>query len=265
MNETFLYKTVLNPTIYTEKTFPDALTCDLRYNTRRFVKFVSVFAKDHGIERFTPLLAEAKGRGIEVCVILQEPIGWRERHSNPEIKQESMRLQRYIEALQEIPVHVVMKPFIHVKIVIIDGHIQYFGTFNLLSNNPRFSLERMERTDSAKAALATTQYYNLEDCAECIGGLKPHDPILLEASSIGARIAERRRGLGLSQRELAKLAGMSRTQLNRVETGESIPQVDTYITLCKQLRSDLILVPDESTKLLEEFIPTLPPIRTARS
>jgi len=56
---------------------------------------------------------------------------------------------------------------------------------------------------------------------------------------IGARIRERRTGLGMSQEELAFRADISPTYLSQIESGQRNPSLATMFNLTVALRLDL--------------------------
>ena len=56
------------------------------------------------------------------------------------------------------------------------------------------------------------------------------------ASSIGKFVAWRREELGLSQRELAKRAGISHTVVSRLESGQQVPSPKTLERLAEAFR-----------------------------
>lgn len=57
------------------------------------------------------------------------------------------------------------------------------------------------------------------------------------ASSIGKFVAWRREDLGLSQRELAKRAGISHTVISRLESGQQVPSPKTLERLAEAFRN----------------------------
>jgi ribosome-binding protein aMBF1 (putative translation factor) len=57
------------------------------------------------------------------------------------------------------------------------------------------------------------------------------------ASSIGKFVSWRREELGLSQRELAKRAGISHTVVSRLESGQQVPSAKTLERLAEAFRN----------------------------
>ena len=58
----------------------------------------------------------------------------------------------------------------------------------------------------------------------------------LDLISMGARIAARRKSLGLSQRQLAELLNVSNNHISNIERGREIPGFDTFIGICNELK-----------------------------
>jgi transcriptional regulator with XRE-family HTH domain len=84
-------------------------------------------------------------------------------------------------------------------------------------------------------------------------------------TAIGKLIYERRTELGLSMTQLAKLAGINRTQVSRLEDGYSaVPYPDTLVRLAAALRvpsADLFAIAGYQ---LPDELPTLRPYLRAK-
>jgi transcriptional regulator with XRE-family HTH domain len=52
------------------------------------------------------------------------------------------------------------------------------------------------------------------------------------------RLVENRKRLGLSQYRLAQLTGLSREAVRKVEGGERVPTLHTFLLLCNALEAD---------------------------
>jgi ribosome-binding protein aMBF1 (putative translation factor) len=59
--------------------------------------------------------------------------------------------------------------------------------------------------------------------------------------AIAAQVAERRRGLDLSQRELADLCGTTQSAVARLERGQRPPRVDTLMRIANALDCELVV------------------------
>jgi len=71
------------------------------------------------------------------------------------------------------------------------------------------------------------------------------------------KIVERRHALGLTQQELGDLAGFKQTYIARIETGTTLPRVDTLIRLASALNLELTVMPKELLEHPEEAAATL--------
>lgn len=63
---------------------------------------------------------------------------------------------------------------------------------------------------------------------------------------LGKRLRNRRRELGLSQRELAKRCAIPQPHISRIEQGEVDLRASTLIELARALESDFLLVPNRA-------------------
>lgn len=60
-------------------------------------------------------------------------------------------------------------------------------------------------------------------------------------SQIADQVAERRRALGLSQAELARVCGTTQSAIARLESGGRPPRIDTLLKLAHALDCDLVV------------------------
>jgi DNA-binding XRE family transcriptional regulator len=67
--------------------------------------------------------------------------------------------------------------------------------------------------------------------------------IEFEVSLIG-KLIEAREGKGITQQELAQLAGVKQSAIARLESMKSTPQIDTLFKVLKPLGYTLAIVPD---------------------
>jgi transcriptional regulator with XRE-family HTH domain len=58
-------------------------------------------------------------------------------------------------------------------------------------------------------------------------------------AQIAEQVAERRRALGLSQKELAELTGTTQSAIARLESGGRPPRIDTLLRIASALDCDL--------------------------
>jgi transcriptional regulator with XRE-family HTH domain len=59
----------------------------------------------------------------------------------------------------------------------------------------------------------------------------PDDPLAPFARALGAHLASLRKRRGLTQAQLADLAGITQAALSRAETGRTLPQLRTLVTI----------------------------------
>lgn len=60
-------------------------------------------------------------------------------------------------------------------------------------------------------------------------------------AQIAGRVAERRRELGLSQAELARICGTTQSAIARLESGGRPPRIDTLLKLAHALDCELVV------------------------
>ena len=119
---------------FDEETFYPAFRSDLE-SAKESIIIVSPFATGRGTRRWVDLLREARVRNVHVCVITLPP--------------EEPRGDRLIAALRDLGATVDARAQMHEKIAILDGHILWHGSLNILSH--RDTHESMLRIDSPTA------------------------------------------------------------------------------------------------------------------
>ena len=83
--------------------------------------------------------------------------------------------------------------------------------------------------------------------------------MFIDYKDIGDRIVQKRREIGLSQKELAELLNISNNHLSNIENGKAGPSFELFILLCKELKvsSDFIIFdyihPSPSDALTEKI------------
>jgi transcriptional regulator with XRE-family HTH domain len=60
-------------------------------------------------------------------------------------------------------------------------------------------------------------------------------------ASIADKVAGRRRELGLSQHELARLTGTTQSAIARLESGQRPPRIDTLLRIASALDAELVV------------------------
>ncbi|WP_052434062.1 helix-turn-helix transcriptional regulator [Streptacidiphilus melanogenes] len=61
--------------------------------------------------------------------------------------------------------------------------------------------------------------------------MTPDDPLAPFARTLGEHLARLRKSRGLTQAQLADLAGITQAALSRAETGRTLPQLRTLMTI----------------------------------
>ncbi|EMR06944.1 DNA-binding transcriptional repressor PuuR [Bhargavaea cecembensis DSE10] len=67
--------------------------------------------------------------------------------------------------------------------------------------------------------------------------------------SIAAQIKAVRKRIGLSQEQLADLAGLPKSTIGRIEAGLNSPSVNTLTKIARALKADLVIQGSESSSL----------------
>lgn len=73
-------------------------------------------------------------------------------------------------------------------------------------------------------------------------------------STVAIQLAQARRALGLTQAELADKAGLSRMAVQKAESGNTDPRLSTLHVMARAMGMELMLVPSEIRRDLEEFV-----------
>lgn len=102
-------------------------------------------------------------------------------------------------------------------------------------------------------------FYKLKTVIKLIKNNREDFDMFIDYKDIGDRIVQKRRELGLSQKELAELLNISNNHLSNIENGKAGPSFELFILLCKELRvsSDFIIFdyiyPNPSDSLMEKI------------
>ena len=129
---------------FNEETFYPAFRSDLK-SAQESIIIVSPFATRRGTRRWVDLLHEARVRNVRVCVITLPP-------PDP-------RGDRLVVELRNLGATVDMRAQMHEKIAILDGHILWHGSLNILSH--RYTHESMLRIDSPTACQQIGRFVNV--------------------------------------------------------------------------------------------------------
>jgi DNA-binding XRE family transcriptional regulator len=160
-----------------------------------------------------PAIEAACKRGVIMCAQICEL-----EENAPDWKRTSYR--EGTDLLQSARVHLNVGLDRHQKFNIFDDSIIYHGSLNPLSQNR--TSEYMEREINPEKVKYVIEKYKLDNCSECIKS----EPWAIKTASAsdelryaGAAIAARQKELGLSQRQLADLVGITPSNLCRIESG----------------------------------------------
>jgi hypothetical protein len=129
-----------SPGAFTEATFYPAFSQDL-VRARDSIVILSPFATNRGTARWSDALRAAIARGVKVRIVMRPPDGM--GGGTPD------QVEEVVEALRELGISVDLRSRMHEKIAVIDGHILWHGSLNVLSH--RDTHESMLRMDSPAA------------------------------------------------------------------------------------------------------------------
>jgi DNA-binding XRE family transcriptional regulator len=142
-------------------------------------------------------------------------------------------------------VHVNLRKLIHEKLAVIDENIFWDGSLNILSQ--RNSRERMTRWVDRSTAFRAIVAHELNQCAACAqqrrsaSAMPRTDNESLQIKLIGSLLRNRRKLLGLSQKDLAAATGLSQSTVSDIESGDRSIGAMNLLKLCSRL--DLTLRP----------------------
>ena len=127
---------------------------------------------------------------------------------------------------------------IHEKLAVIDDKVFWEGSLNILSHNQ--SNERMNRWSNSRALREALISHKLDSCGDCRkrGSMKQFSrdsECDFEHRRMVADITNRRIELGLSQRQLAMMVGVSRLTICHFESGKYDIRLWTLLKICESL------------------------------
>src|SRR5262249_12859135 len=159
---------IMRVSIYDQKTHILALSLDLQ-RAKLIVIIVSPYLQMDNIIRWKEDLEKLIKRGIRVCVFTDLPEDYYERSSKHWIETRNQKIRDCVALLESIGVHVNIVANVHTKLVVVDYHIVWEGSLNVLSSNPDKKPidERVPRTDDVIHAMNAYSRHNLERCEKC--------------------------------------------------------------------------------------------------
>jgi|AGTN01.3.fsa_nt_gi Predicted transcriptional regulator with C-terminal CBS domains len=242
-----------NSTVYDEGKFDEPFTADLG-EALYSVQIQTPYLKSFHVERKHPIFEKLLKKGVRVCLYIQEPIeSWKRN-----------QLLKDVVPLQEIGVHINIWPGKHQKVAVFDGRILWDGSLNIMSYNTTWHKDRMTRITSPHMAQLAIGQLGLENCDNCIELRKANviGPCMymVEVATLGRVVKQKRVELGITQNQLAARIGVHSTIIARIEAGTSIPQLPTFLALCKVFGDSLITVPTNTLPQVDQLTMTMPKI-----
>lgn len=135
-----------------ENSFYDTLLKDLRKCQSELI-IESPFITNRRLTLLLPMLQKLKQRSVRIAVNTRDPF----EHDDEYHRDEA---HRAIAILQRIGVHVLYTTGHHRKLAIIDRHILYEGSLNILSQNN--SCEVMRRIESVQLAWQMAKFVGID-------------------------------------------------------------------------------------------------------
>jgi phosphatidylserine/phosphatidylglycerophosphate/cardiolipin synthase-like enzyme len=135
-----------------EKTFYPSFINDMSGALHEVI-IESPFITSRRLSQLMPTLQKLKGRKVRVVINTRDPL-------ENDDEQQRKRAHTAIANLQRIGIHVLYTSGHHRKLAIIDRHILYEGSLNVLSQNN--SSEVMRRTVSAQLAWQMIRFVGID-------------------------------------------------------------------------------------------------------
>jgi len=238
--------------VYDDNTFYPKLIQDLE-SARGLVLIQSPYLAINRIERLREPMVKLIRRGVRVCTFVRLPDNW--NSPNIQAQEEMARIRGDARVLQDMGVHVNLRPHKHEKVLTIDDHLLYDGSLNTFSQNR--SSERMTRFPVRYKAIAAIKSLELYRCDQCTAQ-RPltafHDDDELLQQYIGRQVCKQRKLLSLSQCLLGKIAGVPEKTIVELEKGTRNIEVKTLIRVCRVLGLELMLADWFLTPVIQRFI-----------
>lgn len=189
-------------------------------------------------ERFNKVFDQIIVRQVRICVMLQPPYRKREViQTEEQFTQEKLAYDECVAWLRKKGIHVTFRQEIHEKLVVIDEHILWDGSKNVLAQGK--SSERMNRFTNRQRVIDAVIDHKLADCSDC---QKLYEE--LGFASVRQQLTRIRKVYGKSQRTLSTISGVHQKNLGSIENGQTDPKLSTIERLLAFLGVHLIVVPD---------------------
>jgi DNA-binding XRE family transcriptional regulator len=183
-------------------------------------------------------------RRVRVCAFLQIP-------KNPD---QMSYVQEIADTLSSLGVHVTFREHVHEKLAVIDEHIFWDGSLNILSQS--ITSERMTRWSSREEAYSAILKHQLNGCETCLARRKPLTETAAASKDlkwIGANIATRRKEFGMTQTELSKTSGVPQPVISNIEAGTYAATMETMARISKVLRLEVRFIPTYCLPMVDEL------------
>jgi DNA-binding XRE family transcriptional regulator len=243
--------------IFNQHTFAKACATDIQRSIA-FIFFDIQFISIDGLSRFANEIKSAVNRGVLICAFVQPPPNWSRRNDPSLAADKQTLLQKYVAALAQLEalgVHISMRAGRHTKIAVFDYRIVWAGSLNMFSYTEMTDEEtyRWEDEDWAKATVKRRGFDRCDVCMQISNKTNMKLSTELEPEHIADEIWRLRTAAGLSQKELGKMAGVTRGYIAHVESGQKIPSADVLIKIYKALDRPIHSVSPKAIPLLERW------------
>lgn len=233
MNETKLYNFATNQTDLLQVVLQDkciGMVCEDIDDADGLIIIHCPFLTSRKVTILRPTLQRATERGVVICVFYQKP-----RRDMAEDRLED--INSALRILCNLGVHLNEREKIHEKLMVVDNKILWEGSLNILSHYD--SLERMNRWVSGEKVREAVKTHKLDECGSCtqLVGFNRTAAVADRDTQIRQMLSQdivaRRKELGISQAELARLVGVSQATISLIESGR-VPLIhdSTAAILC---------------------------------
>jgi hypothetical protein len=219
------------PRIFNESEFYARFALDLK-SAQALVLIQSPFLAERRLQKLEGLITQCAQRRVRICAFVQKPRG------------DNSAVLEIAGLLTALGVHVSFRERVHEKVAIIDEHILWDGSLNILSHSD--SSERMTRWLDRRLVKDAMARHNLR-CTEC----SPKDS---PAVQLGKSIAARRRCLRLPQLALSEKARVAQAVISRIENGDFSTSAANLFSICQVLGLNLKAVPWHFSPSLNEWL-----------
>lgn len=224
-----------------ENKFYERFIKDLQ-KANSLVVILSPYLGIRRIEEISSALKRCVQRGVVVCVFARSVKG---NIENAQIAQNFYQLEQARTRLQDLGVHVTLLDNMHAKVVLIDSHIIYHGSQNVLSHYD--SRERMTREVSPELVVQALLMHGLDSCQICCSAYSKKSIYTIDPAEnrriIGLLLRNGRHSKNLSLRELAASSQIHHGQISRLEKGQNGVHLNTLLSVCMPLGYGCRIIP----------------------